>query len=181
MHRVWSPAFVVGRQNTSPSLKWNNKTNLNLYGYIITFRDGPQQPINSIFIYIAQNHNHIASVGFTICTLNPRLEWGKIKTKPFNREEVKDGRNLTKSQFALTEYLIQMIYICQWEHPRATTVNILALELTYNVLTNLQWSLRRRRSLRRLQRWFTAALTRMMKQGLFMWAFNSCPVCLAMS
>lgn len=88
-------ASFRGWQNASPSLKWDNKTNLNLEDYINTFRDGPQQPINSTFIYIAQNHDHIASVGFTICTLNPRLEWGK-KTKPFNREEIKDGRNLRK-------------------------------------------------------------------------------------
>ena len=26
--------------------------------------------IKSDFIYIAQNHNHIVSVGFTICTVN---------------------------------------------------------------------------------------------------------------
>ena len=47
-------------------------------------------------IYVAQNHNHLASVGFTICTVNnilslePWLEWGKTcHIEPFNRGKKK--------------------------------------------------------------------------------------------
>ena len=93
---------------------------LTLYSVFTVKKQINSNQIN--FIYIAQNHNHIASVGFTICTVNnilsldPRFEWGKTshvdgKKKPFHQKAFIRPLNLSND---MTEQVFCLLPSRQW-------------------------------------------------------------------